>query len=128
MFRILNWQQIWEQDYHEMNHLVLFLIQLLKLGNGDIISNRFDGQINLEPLCTIMKTESDLRNIQWNPYYNEYIERIHKMSYSSLSDNGMLQIFSFLILNMIMELFETVPAYSWLFIFFCKYWNLRNIV
>ena len=29
--------------------------------------------------------------IQWN----EYIERIHQMSYSSLSDNGMLQIFSF---------------------------------
>ena len=28
---------------------------------------------------------------------NEHIERIHQMSYSSLSDNGMLQIFSFLI-------------------------------
>ena len=28
---------------------------------------------------------------------NEYIERIHQMSYSSLSDKGMLQIFSFLI-------------------------------
>jgi len=28
---------------------------------------------------------------------NEYIERIYQMSYSSLSDNGMLQIFSFLI-------------------------------
>ena len=28
---------------------------------------------------------------------NEYIERIHQMSYSLLSDNGMLQIFSFLI-------------------------------
>ena len=28
---------------------------------------------------------------------NEYIERIHQMSDSSLSDNGMLQIFSFLI-------------------------------
>ena len=28
---------------------------------------------------------------------NEYIERIHQMSYSSLSDNGMLQVFSFLI-------------------------------
>ena len=28
---------------------------------------------------------------------NEYIKRIHQMSYSSLSDNGMLQIFSFLI-------------------------------
>ena len=28
---------------------------------------------------------------------NEYIERIHQMSYSSLSENGMLQISSFLI-------------------------------
>ena len=28
---------------------------------------------------------------------NEYIERIHQMSYSLLFDNGMLQIFSFLI-------------------------------
>ena len=28
---------------------------------------------------------------------NEYIERIHQMSYFSLSDNGILQIFSFLI-------------------------------
>ena len=28
---------------------------------------------------------------------NEYIVRIHQMSYSSLSDNGMLQIFSLLI-------------------------------
>ena len=28
---------------------------------------------------------------------NEYIKRIYQMSYSLLSDNGMLQIFSFLI-------------------------------
>ena len=28
---------------------------------------------------------------------NEYIERIHQMSYSSISDFGMLQIFSYLI-------------------------------
>ena len=28
---------------------------------------------------------------------NEYMERIHQMSYSSLSDNGMLQIFNYLI-------------------------------
>ena len=27
-----------------------------------------------------------------------------------------------------MELFKTVPAYSWLFIYFRKYWNLRNKV
>ena len=32
-----------------------------------------------------------------NTMNNEYIERIHQMSYSSLSDNKMLQIFSFLI-------------------------------
>jgi len=31
------------------------------------------------------------------PYNKPYIERIHQMSYSSLSGNGMLQIFSFLI-------------------------------
>ena len=31
-------------------------------------------------------------------------------------------------LNDYMELFKTVPAYSWLFIYFRKYWNLRNIV
>ena len=30
-------------------------------------------------------------------------------------------------LNDYMELFKTVPAYSWLFIYFRKYWNLRNI-
>ena len=29
----------------------------------------------------------------------EYIERIHQMSYSSLSDNGMLQIFSFFLIK-----------------------------
>ena len=31
-------------------------------------------------------------------------------------------------LNDYMELFKTVPAYLWLFIYFRKYWNLRNIV
>ena len=42
-------------------------------------------------------------DIQGNRVYysetlnKEYIERIQQMSYSSLSDNGMLQIFSFLI-------------------------------
>ena len=46
---------------------------------------------------------------------NEYIERIHQMSYSSLCDNGMF------FLNDYMELFKTVPAYSWLFIYFRKY-------
>ena len=41
---------------------------------------------------------------------NEYIERIRQMSYSSFSDNG--------ILNDYMELFKTVPAiHSYLFIF-----------
>ena len=50
----------------------------------------------------------------------EYIERIHQMSYFSLSDNGMLQISSFL-LNDCMELIKTVPANSLLFIYFRKY-------
>ena len=36
-------------------------------------------------------------NIYRETLNKEYIERIHQMSYSSLSDNGMLQIFSFLI-------------------------------
>ena len=58
---------------------------------------------------------------------NKYIEWIHQMSYSSLSDNGMLQIFSFLI-NLSYGTLKTVPAYSWLLIYFRKYWNLRNIV
>ena len=40
-----------------------------------------------------------------------YIERIHQMSCSSLSDNGMLQIFSCYI-KWLMELFKIVPAYS----------------
>jgi len=39
---------------------------------------------------------------------NEYIERIHQMSYSSLSDNEMLQIFIFY-LNDYMELFKLFP-------------------
>ena len=42
------------------------------------------------------------------------------MSYSSLSDNRMFQIFSFFYLNDYMELFKTVSAYSWLFIYFRK--------
>ena len=41
----------------------------------------------------------------------EYIERIHQMSYSSLSDNGMLQKFSFFKLKDYMELFKTVTAH-----------------
>ena len=48
---------------------------------------------------------------------NEYIERIHQMSYSSLSDNGMLEIFSFE-LNDYMELFKLFPhIHGYLFIF-----------
>ena len=41
----------------------------------------------------------------------EYIERIHQMSYSSLSDNGMLQKFSCFKLKDYMELFKTVTAH-----------------
>ena len=48
------------------------------------------------------------------------------MSYSSLSDNGMLQIFSFFNQIDYMEPFKTVSAYSWLFIHFRKYWNLSK--
>ena len=39
----------------------------------------------------------DLRFSYSETLNNEYIERIYQMSYSSLSDNGMLQIFGFLI-------------------------------
>ena len=38
---------------------------------------------------------------------NEYIERIHQMSYSLLSDNGMLQIFSLELL----KLFSNIHGY-----------------
>ena len=41
-------------------------------------------------LSTFFSTYSETLN-------KEYIERIQQMSYSSLSDNGMLQKFSFLI-------------------------------
>ena len=44
---------------------------------------------------------------------NEYIERIHQMSYSSLSDNGMLQIFSFLI--KCLKLFPHIHGYLFIF-------------
>ena len=40
---------------------------------------------------------------------NENIERIHQMSFSSLSENGMLQVFSFLI--------KIVRAYSYMDIY-----------
>ena len=46
--------------------------------------------------------------------HNEYIERIHQMSYSSLSDRMCRSLVFYL--NDYMELFKTVPAYSWLFI------------
>ena len=38
-----------------------------------------------------------IAKLQLETLNNEYIERIHQMSYSSLSDHGMLHIFSFLI-------------------------------
>ena len=41
-------------------------------------------------MCLILTIYSETLN-------NEYIERIHQMCYYSLYDNGMLQIFSFLI-------------------------------
>ena len=46
----------------------------------------------------IDSSDSAVSSLQYSETLdNEYIERIHQMSYSSLSDNGMLQIFSFLI-------------------------------
>ena len=44
-----------------------------------------------------------------------YIERIHQMSYSSLSDNGMLQIFSFLIKWLYLKLFPFIHGYLFIF-------------
>ena len=44
-----------------------------------------------------LKNKNHLLIIYSESLNNEYIERIHQMSYSSLSDNGMLQIFIFLI-------------------------------
>ena len=44
----------------------------------------------LHGLLTLLYLYSETLN-------NEYIERIHQMSYSSLSDYGLLLIFSFLI-------------------------------
>ena len=56
---------------------------------------------------------------------NEYIERIHQMSYSSLSDNGMLQIFSFLNLMIAWNSLKLFPhTQGYLFILA----NLRNKV
>jgi len=50
--------------------------------------------------------------------YNEYIEGIDQMSYSSLSDNGMLQIFSFLIKIIIWNSLKLFPhIHGYLFIF-----------
>ena len=50
---------------------------------------------------------------------NEYIERIHQLSYSSLSDNGMLQIFNFLIkwlyLWNSLKLFPHIHGYLFIF-------------
>ena len=50
--------------------------------------------------CKLWKLEKCLLGIKAlysETHNNEYIERVHQMSYSSLRDNGMLQIFSFLI-------------------------------
>ena len=81
-----------------------------------IIFNNFEKNVffllNLLPFLDKTRPSSEIFTQQPNitqdrPRYilysetlnNEYIERIHQMSYSSLSDNGMLalQIFSFLI-------------------------------
>ena len=49
---------------------------------------------------------------------NEYIEKIHQMSYSSLSDNGMLKIFSFfneMIIWNSLKLFPHIHGYLLIF-------------
>ena len=49
---------------------------------------------------------------------NEYIGRIHQMSYSSLSDNGMLQIISFfnyMIIWNSLKLFQHIHGYLFIF-------------
>ena len=53
--------------------------------------------MNNEPQKTVKKETDNKAILYSETLNNEYIERIHQMSYSSLSDNGMLQIFSFLI-------------------------------
>ena len=49
---------------------------------------------------------------------NEYIERIHQMSYSSLSDNGMLKIFFFnqMIIWNSLKLFPHINGYLFVFV------------
>ena len=51
----------------------------------------------LEPMWNHLIYYAHCGTISSEILNNEYIERMHQMSYSSLSDNGMLQIFSFLI-------------------------------
>jgi len=56
---------------------------------------KIDIQYTYQPLKNVIQT---IKNWYSETLNNEYIERIiHQMSYSSLSDNGILQIFSFLI-------------------------------
>ena len=63
-------------------------------------------QNNVHPIfdstCSFLvkrKTKDNIKQcFSYSETFNkEYIERIHQMSYSLLSDNGMLQIFSFLV-------------------------------
>ena len=58
--------------------------------NPDNLKIPIRQSLKIKPKISFWKYYSETLN-------NEYIERIHPMSYFSLSDNGMLQIFSFLI-------------------------------
>ena len=66
-----------------------------------------------------MKTEKLFWLLLYSYMYSktlndEYIEGIHQMSYSSLSDNGMLQIFSFFIWYSL-KLFSHIHGYLFIF-------------
>ena len=54
--------------------------------------------LNQRELLSLLEASQFFKQMYYSETLNnEYIERIHQMSYSSLSDEEMLQIFSFLI-------------------------------
>jgi len=75
----------------------LLYCSVLSLGGN--VNTRRMSQLDMGSIFNIKKNQLNILVIgnYSEPLNNEYIERIHQMSYSSLSDNGMLQIFSFLI-------------------------------
>ena len=71
---------------------IMLILSFLKVIKKD--SN--DHYTNLMYICKVEYVTFIFLSLYSETRNNEYIERIHQMSYSSLSDNGMLQIFSFL--------------------------------